>query len=402
MLLESMDHVFKIIEEYGLLVFRFSFWSILFFCIWFFIVVFLNEKIFKRFKTTSKISISPFLTGIWVAFLVAYIFYYYLYITKKDHVVIKYHLIIDRTIVFFFVIINFLILSKIIGLVLSKIIGKIKDLFIKPKTNELNSPILKDLIVLFVFIIGLFIAFQIIGISTTTLITTLGVGTAVIGFVVRDTLSNFLSGFYILVSKNIRVGDYIKFDEYEGYVKDIHWHTTHIRTLSKNIIAVPNSKLTSSVITNYNLNYEHMSVVFSFSVSYKEDLERVEKLLIEIAKEVVNKVESADKKYEPVVRYRSFGSSGIDLILVVRVVKEFQKQYFIVHELIKAIKKRFEEENIEIPYQTINVIIKEEIWYSFHMEKYNKIVLPRWCWACRSKYCDIFKRSRVFKCSDYR
>jgi len=363
-LLELLGHVFKIIKEYGLLVFCFSFWSILFFCIWFFIVVFLNEKIFKRFKTTSKISISPFLTGIWVAFLVAYIFYYYLYITKKDHVVIKYHLIIDRTIIFFFVIINFLILSKIIGLVLSKIIGKIKDLFIKPKTNELNSPILKDLIVLFVFIIGLFIAFQIIfqiiGISTITLIKILGVGTAVVGFVFRDTLSNLLSGFYILVSKNIRVGDYIKFDEYEGYVKDIHWHTTHIRTLSKNIIAVPNSKLTSSVITNYNLTFEHMSVVFSFSVGYKENLERVEKLLIEIAKEVVDKVESADKSYEPVVRYRSFGSSGIDLILVVRVVKEFQKQYFIVHELIKAIKKRFEEENIEIPYQTINVIIKDE------------------------------------------
>jgi small-conductance mechanosensitive channel len=362
MLLELLGHVFKIIEEYGLLVFCFSFWSILFFCIGFLIGIFLNNAVFKRFKTTNEISISPFLIGIWLAFLVAYILSDYLYITKKDHVVIKYHLIIDKTIIFFFVIINFLILSKIIGLILLKIIKIIDliDLFIKPKTDELNYPILKDLIVLFVFIIGLFIAFQIIGIPITTLITTLGVGTAVIGFVVRDTISNLLSGFYILVSKNIRVGDYIKFDEYEGYVEDIHWHTTHIRTLSKNIIAVPNSKLTSSVITNYNLTYEHMSVVFSFSVGYKENLERVEKLLIEIAKEVVNKVESADKSYEPVVRYRSFGSSGIELILVVRVVKEFQKQYFIVHELIKAIKKRFEEENIEIPYQTINVIIKNE------------------------------------------
>ena len=102
-----------------------------------------------------------------------------------------------------------------------------------------------------------------------------------------------------------------------------------------------------------------MAVVFSFSVGYKEDLERVEKLLIETAKEVVNKVEGADKTYEPVVRYRSFGSSGIDLSLVVK-AKEFLNQYLIIHELIKAIKKRFEEENIEIPYQTINVIIKNE------------------------------------------
>jgi hypothetical protein len=114
MLLEPLGHVFKIIEEYGLLVFCFSFWSILFFCIGFLIGISLNA-VFKRFKTTNEISISPFLIGIWLAFLVAYIFSDYLYITKKDHVVIKYHLIIDRTIIFFFVIINFLILSKIIG-----------------------------------------------------------------------------------------------------------------------------------------------------------------------------------------------------------------------------------------------------------------------------------------------
>ena len=122
MLLELLGHVFKIIEEYGLLVFRFSFWSILFFCIGFLIGIFLNNAVFKRFKTTNEISISPFLIGIWLAFLVAYILSDYLYITKKDHVVIKYHLIIDKTIIFFFVIINFLILSKIIGLILLKII----------------------------------------------------------------------------------------------------------------------------------------------------------------------------------------------------------------------------------------------------------------------------------------
>jgi len=83
MLLELLGHVFKIIEEYGLLVFCFSFWSILFFCIGFLIGIFLNNAVFKRFKTTNEISISPFLIGIWLAFLVAYILSDYLYITKK-------------------------------------------------------------------------------------------------------------------------------------------------------------------------------------------------------------------------------------------------------------------------------------------------------------------------------
>jgi len=340
--LEFLGHIFKSREEYGLVVF--GFYSILFFGIGFLIGVFLNT-VFKSLKTTSKISISPFLIGLWSAFLGAYLSSDYLYITKKAHHVM------DRTILFGLIFIGFYILSNIIGEIIA--------LYIKSKTNEVPSSILKASIVVFVSIIGLFIAFQSIGLSISPLITTLGVGTVVIGLALQDTLSNFLSGFYILVSKNIRVGDYIKFDVYEGYVEDIYWRTTHIRTLSGNVIVVPNSKLTSSVITNYHLPYENMSVVFSLSVGYKEDLERVEKLLIEIAKEVVNKVEGADKTYEPVVRYRSFGSSGIDLSLVVK-AKEFLNQYLIIHELIKAIKKRFEEENIEIPYQTINVMIKNE------------------------------------------
>jgi len=321
----------------------FSFYIISFFGIGFLIGIFLNA-VFKRFKTTSKIRISPFFIGIWLAFLGAYLSSDYLHIPEKVHLIID-RIIIVGLIFFFFYI-------------LSDSIGKTIALYLESKSNKASSSILKNSIVVVGSVAGLFMAFQSIGFPITPIITTLGVGTVVIGLALQDTLSNFLSGFYILVSKNIRVGDYIKFDVYEGYVEDINWRVTHIRTLSGNVIVVPNSKLTSSVITNYHLP-EKISVVFSFSVGYKEDLERVEKLLIEITKEVVNKLQAADKSHEPIVRYRSFGSSGIDLILVVR-VKEFLDQYLIIHEFIKAIKKRFEEENIEIPYQTINVMIKNE------------------------------------------
>jgi small-conductance mechanosensitive channel len=320
-----------------------SFYIISSFGIGFLIGIFLNA-VFKRFKTTNKTRISPFLIGFWGVFFGAYLSSDYLHIPEKAHLIIDRIIIVGLISIFFYI--------------LSDIIGKTIALYIESKSNKAPSSILKNSIVVFGSIVGLFIAFQSIGLYITPLITTLGVGTVVIGLALQDTLSNFFSGFYILVSKNIRVGDYIKFDVYEGYVKDIHLRTTHIRTLSGNVIVVPNSKLTSSVITNYHLP-ENISVVFSFSVGYKEDLERVEKLLIEITKEVVNKLEAADKSHEPIVRYRSFGSSGIDLILVVR-VKEFLDQYLIVHEFIKAIKKRFEEENIEIPYQTINVIIEPQ------------------------------------------
>ena len=321
----------------------FSFYIISFLGIGFLIGKFLNA-VFKRFKTTSKIRIRPFFIVIWGAFFGAYLSSDYLH-----HIPGKVHLIIDRFIIFCLIFIS--------SYILSDIIGEIIAFHIESKSNKVSSSILKISIVVVGSSVGLFMALQTIGFSITPLITTLGVSSVVIGLALQDTLSNFFSG--LLVSKSIRVGDYIKFDVYEGYVEDTDWRVTHIRTLSGNVIVVPNSKLTSSVIANYHLP-ENISVVFSFSVGYKEDLERVEKLLIEIAKEVVNKLQTADKSHEPIVRYRSFGSSGIDLSLVVK-AKEFLNQYLIIHELIKAIKKRFDEENIEIPYQTINVIIKDEI-----------------------------------------
>ncbi|GAB6078127.1 mechanosensitive ion channel family protein [Hydrogenobaculum acidophilum] len=339
---EFLGHIFKNRQEYGMAVF--GFYSVLFFGIGLLIGILIN-LIFKSFKTTSKVSINSFFVGLWSAFLGAYISSDYLYINKRAHIVV------DRVILFSLVFLGFYIISTIIGEIIS--------LYVKSKTREVPSSILKASIVIFVSVIGLFIAFQSIGLSITPLITTLGVGTVVIGLALQDTLSNFLSGFYILLSKNIRVGDYIKFDVYEGYVEDIYWRTTHVRTLSGNVIVIPNSKLTSSVITNYHLPYENMAVVFSLSVGYKEDLERVENLLVEIAKDVINRVEGADKSFKPIVRYSSFGASGINLSLVVK-VEEFVNQYLIVHELLKAIKKRFDQENIEIPYQTINVLLKNQ------------------------------------------
>ncbi len=340
--LEFLGHIFKNRQEYGMAVF--GFYSFIFLVIGLLIGIILNF-VFKSFKTTEKVRISPFLIGAWSAFLGAYISSDYLYISKKAHIVI------DRFILFGLTFLGFYILSIIIGEIIA--------LYVKSRTQEVPSSILKASIVSFISIIGLFIAFQGIGLSVSPLLTTLGVSTVVIGLALQDTLSNFLSGFYILLSKNIRVGDYIKFDTYEGYVEDIYWRTTHVRTLSGNVIVVPNSKLTSSVITNYHLPYENMAVVFSFSVGYKEDLEKVETLLVEIATDVISKVEGADRNFTPFVRYSSFGNSGINLNLIVK-VKEFINQYLLIHELLKAIKKRFDEENIEIPYQTIKIISEHQ------------------------------------------
>ena len=81
----------------------------------------------------------------------------------------------------------------------------------------------------------------------------------------KDTLANFFAGLYILADRPIRGGDYIKLEGGpEGYVEGVGWRSTRVRTLANNIVVIPNSRLSESMITNYflpdrrfALNLEH-------------------------------------------------------------------------------------------------------------------------------------------------
>ncbi len=329
---ELLGHVFSNKYQYGLALF--SLYTIISFGIGLLIG-------FLFYPINLKIKINPIVLGFWSASVGAYLSSDYLYLNKKTHI------FLDKSIIFIIILLSFYILSGFVGDLITW--------YIKSKTNESPSSMIKGSIIVILTSIGFFVAFQRIGLSITPLITTLGISTVVIGLALQDTLSNFLSGFYIIISKQIRIGDYIKFDTYEGYVEDIYLRSTSIRTLTGNLIIVPNSKLTSSVITNYYLPYQNLAVVLSLSVGYKEDLNRVEKILIDESKKVLNSLEGADKEFEPVIRYSSFGASGINLNLVFK-VRKFTDQYLIIHELIKALKQRCDKENIEIPYQTIKII----------------------------------------------
>lgn len=100
-----------------------------------------------------------------------------------------------------------------------------------------------------------------LGISLTAVWTTLGVGSVAIALALQDTLSNFFAGVYVRLDSPVRVGDYIRLDGgNEGFVVQIGWRSTRIRTLPNNIAVVPNAKLASAVITNYSMAEYQMSL----------------------------------------------------------------------------------------------------------------------------------------------
>jgi small-conductance mechanosensitive channel len=208
----------------------------------------------------------------------------------------------------------------------------------------------ENIIRIIVYGVGGLIVLNGLGISIAPILATLGVGGLAVALALKDTLSNFFAGFHIVVTKQIRVGDYLQLSSgEEGYVNDISWRTTKIRTLSGNLVLVPNVKLTELIVTNYTLPGKDSAVQVGLGVHYGSDLGKVERVTCEVATEVMRGVPGGVPDFAPFIRYHTFGESGIELSVIMR-GKSFTDQFLIKHEFIKRIHDRFALEGIVIPY----------------------------------------------------
>jgi small-conductance mechanosensitive channel len=210
------------------------------------------------------------------------------------------------------------------------------------------------------FALGAMLVMDSLGISITPLIASLGVGSVAVALALQDTLANFFSGIYVLVDKPIKTGDYIEIEGgIRGYVEKVSIRTTHIRILSNNIVIVPNTKIASSILTNYTKPVHEQSVYISVGVHYDSDLEKVEQITKEVAKQTMTEVEGGVKNFEPLIRFNEFADSSINFTVIMR-GQEFVSQYLLKHEFIKNLHERYKQENIEIPFPMRTVIMQNK------------------------------------------
>jgi small-conductance mechanosensitive channel len=221
-----------------------------------------------------------------------------------------------------------------------------------------SASLAKLVVNILIFSVGLLVIFQTMGIQIAPIITALGVGGLAVALALQPTLANFFAGIQLLALKEINSGDYVVLDSgQEGYVHDIGWRSTTLRMAKNNLVIVPNTKMTDAIITNFALPSREFGVALSVGVGYGSDLARVERVAIEVAREVVQRVEGAVKEFEPVVRFHTFGDSSINFNLIVQ-CNDFPAQYLTAHELVKALHVRFRQEGIEIPFPIRTVHMK--------------------------------------------
>ncbi|MBI2175906.1 mechanosensitive ion channel family protein [Candidatus Woesearchaeota archaeon] len=218
------------------------------------------------------------------------------------------------------------------------------------KGADVFLPLAGKFVSIFIYVIAFIGVLDQLNIKVTALVASLGVASLAVALALQDTLANFFAGIYVMADRPVRAGDFVRLENGEdGYVEEIGWRSTKVRTLPNNIIVIPNSKLAQSVITNYYLPSQETSFVVKCGVAYGSDLEKVEKVTVKVAKEVQQGVEGTTRGFEPFIRFNEFGDSNINFSIIMRVDEPVAK-YLVLHELIKRVAKTYQKEGIEISW----------------------------------------------------
>ncbi len=190
-----------------------------------------------------------------------------------------------------------------------------------------------------------------VGIDTsglTALVASLGV---CIGLAVNGAVSNLAGGVMIIITRPFRIDDYIEACGYSGTVSEIHITQTKLITPDNKVVYIPNGALSSAQIVNYS-EKDTRRVDHTFSVSYGTDFEKAKSLLLSICEN--HTLVLSDPA--PMVRMSKHSESSIDIVVRVWVKSS---DYWTVHfDLLEQVKKAFDENGIEIPFNQLDVNIK--------------------------------------------
>ena len=198
--------------------------------------------------------------------------------------------------------------------------------------------------------IGLLIFLDSIGISITPILASLGVGSLAVALALQDTLANLFAGVYMIADKPIEPGHLVKLPTgEEGYVTKVGWRSTWIRMLNNNMLVIPNSKLAGAAIINYDLPDREINVVIQAGVHFESDLDKVERVTLEVAREVQRSLPVASRMWEPSLRFLDVGDWAIQLQVTLR-ARDFESMPLVRHEFVKRLVPRYRREGIVVPY----------------------------------------------------
>lgn len=243
----------------------------------------------------------------------------------------------------------FAVLILIIGFKLAAFLVKLMR---KSKGMDRLDPGVKTFVTSFcsvlMKIIVIISAAGVLGIPMASFVAILGSAGVAIGLALQGSLSNIAGGLIILLFKPFNVGDFISFGDVSGSVESIGIFYTRVITADNRRIVVPNGSLTNQSLANAS-SFKTRMVDLTVSAGYECDVEKVKEVLLGIAKNHPDALESP----EPVAGLKNHGESSLDFAF--RVWCPSEKYWSVYFDLEEQVKAEFDKNGISIPYPQMDI-----------------------------------------------
>lgn len=241
----------------------------------------------------------------------------------------------------------------VIGLWIAKLLTNSFNKMLKKKnTDETLAKFFTAMVRIGLIAFVVIAAISQVGVETTSFVAVIGAAGLAVGLALQGSLSNFASGVMLIIFKPIKVGDYIEGGGIDGIVKEIGIFVTTLTSLDNKVIFVPNSKMASDNIVNYTMN-DTRRVDLVFGIGYGDDINK--------SKEAINEVLDNNSRIlkdpKPDVFVSELGDSSVNF--VVRPWCKTDHYWDVYFEVTEAIKKTFDDQNIEIPFPQRDVHIHQ-------------------------------------------
>jgi small-conductance mechanosensitive channel len=216
-------------------------------------------------------------------------------------------------------------------------------------------PLLTKVIAVFLTVVGLIAVLHRFGQNVTSLVAALGVGGIAIGLAAKDTLTNMIAGFTILVDRPFRPGDRIKLATGEiGEVIDVGTRSTRLRLLDQNMLIAPNSELANSRVVNYNFPTHATQVRLDIGLAYGTDVERARAAI----RETVRAQPDVLADPAPAVQLFGFGESALQFVAFYT-VSQFADAGAVQDRVRTQLLARLASDGVKIPFPTREVVVVE-------------------------------------------
>jgi len=230
-----------------------------------------------------------------------------------------------------------------------------EDLEFKKRTETLSS-IFRYVLTIVIIVVAVIMIMGELGIEIGPIIAAAGIVGLAVGFGAQSLVKDVITGFFILLEDQIRVGDVIQIADKSGLVEKISLRTTVLRDLSGNVYYVPNGSI--AVVTN--MTKEFSRYVFDIGVAYREDIDEVMKIIKEVDQDLRNDPQYKNDILEPieVLGLDEFADSAI--IVKACTKTKPREQWRVKREFNRRLKKKFDERDIEIPFPHLTVYMGKD------------------------------------------